>query len=111
MNEIPAGANTRFGGLDPTDPESSVDSVNLSVVENVMRLFKTTIIVLEYIFPNTVEVVMKYVGWAGSRYMMRLTIARVAVKIENIIRLPSRKNNGRNLPVNVPVSRNKCIIL
>jgi hypothetical protein len=84
VTEILPRANTCLRGLNTLESESSFDEV--SVREYVMRLFKTTIMVLEYIFPNTVEVVSKY---PGSRHKIRLTIATVAVQIEDIIRLPS----------------------
>ena len=69
-----------------------------------MRLFKTTIIVLEYNFPSTVDVVWKYVGWPGIKYKMKLTIASVAVRYHQIL---AKRNNESHLTSECPRLKNQ----
>ena len=63
-----------------TADESSLGSVSF-MMPYTMRLFNTTIIVLEYIFPSTAEVVSKYATLLGIRNKTRLMIARAAVQV------------------------------
>ena len=49
-----------------------------------MRLFNRTIMVFEYIFPSTAEVVSKYASLLGIRNKTRLAIARAAVQVESV---------------------------
>ena len=64
-----------------TTDKSSFDTVSF-VMLYTMRLFNTTIMVLEYIFPSTSKVVSKYAGLLGIRNKMRLMIAKAAVQVE-----------------------------
>ena len=66
--------------------ESSFDSVSFAMPYT-MRLLNTTIIVLEYNFPSTSEVVSKYAGLLGSRNKTRLMIATAAAQVENVIKI------------------------
>ena len=75
-----------------TTDKSSFDTVSF-VMLYTMRLFNTTIMVLEYIFPSTSKVVSKYDGLLGIKNKMRLMIAKAAVQVENIIRIWRRENN------------------
>ena len=54
-----------------------------------MRLFNTTIMVLEYIFPSICETASKYTGLLGIRNKTRLMIAKAAVYkfLKNVIRI------------------------
>ena len=53
--------------------------IDSSWVRITMRLFKTTIIVVEYTFPKIPMVDEKYNGWPGSKNKIKLIIAMVAV--------------------------------
>jgi hypothetical protein len=65
---------------------------------NTMRLFNTTIMVLEYNFPSTADVVSKYAALLGIRKKTRLMTARAAViQVENVIRIWRRENNENDL--------------
>ena len=74
------GRLRRISKLDTLDfVELSVDPDPL--VEIFMRLFKATIIVLEYIFPITAVEVWKYGAWSpGNTNRMRLMIATAAAE-------------------------------
>jgi hypothetical protein len=54
----------------------------------------TTIMVLEYNFPSTAEVVSKYAAPLGIRKKARLMIAKAAVQVENVIRIWRRENKA-----------------
>ena len=68
-----------------------------------MRLFKTTIMVTEYIFPTLVAWYW-YNGWPGRAYQhtTKLMIAMVAVTSLSDF-CPRGKWQGVNWPVNIPV--------
>ena len=76
--------------------KSSFDTASLAM-SYTMRLFNKTIMVLEYNFPRTAQVVPKYVFLLGIRKMTRLMIATAAVQVGNVIRIWRRENNESDL--------------
>ena len=76
--------------------ENLFDTIS-SAMPYTMRLFNTTIMVLEYNFPSTAEVVSKYAALLGIRNKTRLVIARAAVQVENVIKVWRRGNNESDL--------------
>lgn len=68
--------------------------IDWSWILDVMGLFKTAIMVVEYIFPSIAIVACQYVGWPGIRNRAKLMIAIVAItffyKYPQWLRKPTR---------------------